>query len=107
MGARTLHSYQGFYFRPAKGEQVRVTVHPAPEARGAVCARVVDGAGAPAEDVLAMLFRVEEAGEYRLLGAACTDSAGYFAFGPLEADALYYIKLGGGSLRMREIELES
>ncbi len=107
MGARTLHSYQGFYFRPAKGEQVRVTVHPAPEARGAVCARVVDGAGAPAEDVLAMLFRVEESGEYRLLGAACTDSAGYFAFGPLEADALYYIKLGGGSLRMREIELES
>ncbi len=107
MGARTLHSYQGFYFRPAKGEQVRTTLHPATEVRGAVCARVVDGEGAPVQDALALLFRTDEAGEYRLLAATCTDSAGYFAFGPLEPDTLYYIKLGAGSLRIREIELEN
>lgn len=100
-----MHTYQGFYFRPAKGEQVRTTLYPAEENRGAVCGRVVDESGSPVQDALALLFRTDGAGEYSLLSGACTDSAGYFAFGPLEPDTLYYIKLTTNALHLRELEL--
>ena len=99
-----MNTYQGFYFRPAKGEQVRTTLYPEAEDRGAICGRVVDDAGAPVQDALALLFRTDEAGGYTLLGSACTDSAGYFAFGPLEPETLYYIKLTRPSLQLRELE---
>ena len=95
---------QGFYFRPAKGEQVRTTLYPEAEDRGAICARVVDAAGAPVGDALALLFRADDAGGYTLLGSACTDSAGFVAFGPLEPDTLYYIKLSRSAWRLRELE---
>lgn len=101
-----MNTYQGFYFRPAKGEQVRTTLYPAPDSRGAVCGRVVDAAGAPVEDALAVLFRAEGEGELSLLASACTDSAGYFVFGPLEAEALYYIKLYQNDLKLRELEFQ-
>lgn len=100
-----MNTYQGFYFRPAKGEQVRTTLYPEPEDRGAVCGRVVDAQGAPVEDALALLFRTDEKGDYSLLSSACTDSAGYFAFGPLEPDTLYYIKLTRNTLKLRELEV--
>lgn len=102
-----MNTYQGFYFRPAKGEQVRTTMYPSTDGRGAICGRVVDAAGAPMEDVLAVLFRTEEGGELSLLGSACTDSAGYFVFGPLESEVLYYIKLYKNDLKLRELEIQA
>lgn len=100
-----MNTYQGFYFRPAKGEQVRTTLYPEPEDRGAVCGRVLDENGVPVEDALALLFRTDEKGEYSLLCSAVTDSAGYFAFGPLEPETLYYIKLTRNTLKLRELEM--
>ena len=84
---------------------MRTTLYPAPEDRSAVCGRVVDEKGVPVADTLALLFRADDSGEYRLLSGACTDSAGYFAFGPLEPEALYYIKLTGNAMQLRELEL--
>ena len=46
-----------------------------------------------------------EKGEYSLLCSAVTDSAGYFAFGPLEPETLYYIKLTRNTLKLRELEV--
>ena len=99
-----MNNYQGFYFRPAEGEQVFAVLRPETEKHSAVSGRVVDASGAAAADVPMLLFRAEDGGEYTLLCAACTDSAGCFAFGPLEPNMLYYIKLGASSLRLRELE---
>ena len=99
-----MNTYPSFYFRPAKGEQVRTTLYPETEDRGALCARVVDASGAPVPDALALLFRADDTGGFKLLGSACTDAAGFVAFGPLEPETLYYIKLIGGGLQTRELE---
>lgn len=99
-----MNTYPSFYFRPAKGEQVRTTLYPETEDRGALCVRVVDAAGAPVGDALALLLRADESGGYRLLGSACTDDAGFVAFGPLEAETLYYVKLGSCGAQLRELE---
>ena len=99
-----MNTYPSFYFRPAKGEQVRTTLYPEAEDRGALCARVVDAGGAPVPDALALLFRADETGGLTLLGSACTDAAGLVAFGPLEPETLYYIKLGGCGAQLRELE---
>ena len=99
-----MYNYQGYSFRPAEGEQVVSLLRPETEKRSAVCGRVVDASGAAAPDVPALLFRADAEGGYTLLSGACTDSAGYFAFGPLEPGVLYYVKLGSSGLHLRELE---
>ena len=51
-----------------------------------------------------LLFRADDTGGFKLLGSACTGAAGFVAFGPLEPETLYYIKLIGGGLQTRELE---
>jgi len=100
-----LQDYKGFYFRPAEGEQVFSVLRPEAEKHAAVLGRVVDTSGRGVTEAQVLLFRAEEK-EYIPLCCGCTDSAGYFAFGPLEPGKLYYIRLCSGELHLRELTPE-
>ncbi len=100
-----MNIYPGFYFRPAKGEQINTVIAPSPDGRAAICGRVVDKKGAPVADALALLFKPSEHSAPEILAAAITDSDGQFIFGPLEPETLYLVKIFKNDIKLRELEI--
>ncbi len=94
-----------FYFRPAAGEHIETVVPMEPESYAAVCGRVTDARSRPLPEVLLLLYTAGE--EPRLLGRTVTDEEGQFAFGPLEAEKLYLIKVFKNNVKLRELEIST
>jgi len=102
-------SEANFYCKPAPGERIDTRLQLAPDTAAAIYGVVSDPAGAPIPAALALLFRVEEdPATHTLLAQAATDAEGHFAFGGLESDVLYRIKLfpQGGTTRTLEWRAE-
>jgi len=95
-----------FYFRPGDGSQIDTTVHIRRDSRAAVSGRVVDPSGSPVEGALCLLVDAE--GKTELLLASCyTDESGCFAFGQLEGDRLYLVRVYKDGLELRALELKT
>ncbi|MDL2300259.1 hypothetical protein LJC01_01285 [Clostridiaceae bacterium OttesenSCG-928-D20] len=102
-----MSTYQKFYIRPAKGEQVYTVVEPNAEEKAAICGKVVDIKGGAVEAALVLLFQSADNGESRLISRFLTDEDGYFLFGPLEPETLYLIKVFKNDIKIRELEIKA
>ena len=95
-----------FYCKPAPGERIETRLQIAPDRAAAIHGVVTDPSGAPIAHALVLLFRAEEEpNALQLQAQTTTDPEGHFAFGALEGDVRYRIKLfpQGGSVRVLEL----
>ena len=93
-----------FYCKPAPGERIETALTVAPDISSAIHGVVTTPSGAPLGGALVLLFRVEE--DVSSLIAQCTtDADGHFAFGSLEGDLLYRIKVFQQGRRVRTLTL--
>ena len=87
-----------FHCKPAKGEQIETCLTLASADSAAICGTVSDEEGSPVTGALALLFR-----DAALIAQAVTDAEGQFAFGALEGDILYRVKVFRQNTRIREL----
>ena len=98
-----------FCCKPARGERVETRLQIETDTAAVICGVVSDLAGVPISGALVLLFRVEARadgdGAPPLLAQGVTDSDGHFAFGGLEGDVLYRVKVfpQGGTVRVLEL----
>jgi len=95
-------SYTELYFHPSEAESVYAAARLREEQHSAISLKVLSEAGEPSPNCLALLFDDRD----ELIASACTDDAGYVAFGPLRP-MLYKVRLYKDGLRLREIEIRS
>lgn len=96
--------FSSFYLRPSAGEHIETTAVLQPDSRPALVGTAVDAAGKPIEQALVVLTLSGKTGPDTLAGVTYTDALGRFAFGPLEAGALYQVSLYANRLRCRTLE---
>jgi len=97
---------EGFYCKPALGERIETRLTVTPDTSAAIHGVVLDPEGVPLSCALVLLFLVEEnPGAQTLLAQAQTDAEGHFAFGCLEGDVLYRIKVFQQGRRVRVLEV--
>ena len=95
-----------FYCKPAKGERIETRLQIAPDVSAAIHGVVADLEGRPIPAALLFLFRVDEdAGALCPLAQTKADPDGHFAFGGLEGDVLYRIKVFQQNENVRAVEL--
>ena len=95
-----------FYCKPAKGERIETRLQLPPDTSAAIHGTVLDLEGAPMPGALVLLFRIDEEEDRPvLLAQAATDPEGHFAFGGLEGDRLYRIKVFQQNTKVRTLEL--
>lgn len=95
-----------FYCKPAPGERVETTLQVPPDLTAAIHGIVTAPDGMPLADVLVLLFRMEdESASAVLIAQVSTDADGHFAFGNLQGDALYRIKVFQQGKQVRTLEL--
>jgi len=94
-----------FYCKPAPGERIETTLQIAPDTSSAICGTVTDLDKNPLPGVLAVLFRIEDDHKPILLAQISTDADGQFAFGSLDGNTLYRIKVFQQGKNVRELEL--
>jgi len=95
-----------FFCKPAKGERIETRLQITPDSAAAIHGVATEPDGAPITAALVLLFRVEEESmALTLQSQAATDADGHFAFGGLEGDVLYRIKIfpQGGTVRVLEL----
>jgi hypothetical protein len=102
-GVDYLSSIAKFYIKPAEGEHIETTVKIEQEKAAAVCGTVRDKGGAAVEGALVLLFR--SAQDKKLVDRQITDEEGQFAFGPIEGNVLYLIRVYKNSVKIRELEI--
>ena len=96
----------GFYCKPTKGERVETRLQIEPDTSAAIYGVVAGLEGAPLSSVLVLLFRAEEGQETQtLLAQAQTDAEGQFAFGGLDGDVLYRVKVFQQGVKARVLEV--
>jgi len=99
---------EGFYCKPAPGERIETRLTVTPDRSAAIHGVVLDPEGAPLSCALVLLFLAEESpGSQTLLAEAQTDAEGHFAFGCLEGDVLYRIKVFQQGRKVRVLELRA
>ena len=96
--------YSSFYVRPSAGEQVETTVSLQPDDRPALLGSAVDAGGQPVADALVVLTASGKTAPDRVVRVSFTDEMGRFAFGPLEAGALYQVSLYADKMLRRTLE---
>jgi len=95
-----------FYCKPTPGERIVTTLRITPDRSAAIHGVVSDPEDAPIPAALALLFQAEEAtGKEVLIAQSTTDAEGHFAFGGLEGDVLYRVKVFQQGTKVRELEL--
>jgi len=94
-----------FYCKPACGERIETKLQITPDTSAAIHGVVSDTAGTAVPAALVLLFRVEEEQAHTLIAQAATDSEGHFAFGGLEGDVLYRVKLFRQGAAVRTLEV--
>lgn len=103
-----MNLYESFFVKPAENERVETTVHIHPDRRPALLGTVLDTAGRPVTAALVAVYRSGGAeAPDTPVGSLYTDELGQFAFGPLEPDQLYQVRVfkrgdGARSLELRE-----
>lgn len=101
-----MNAFETFYVKPANNELIETVVHIKPDPRPALLGSVVDADGKP---VAAALVAVYESGGGSApdapVGSLYTDEFGQFAFGPLEPEKLYLVRVYKNSKRFRILEL--
>ena len=94
-----------FFCKPTKGERVETQLQLSPSHTAAIYGVVTAPDGSPVTAALVLLFRVEEDPPGLIPQAqSTTDTDGHFAFGGLEGDVLYRVKVfpQGGRVRVLE-----
>ncbi|MCL2563720.1 MAG: carboxypeptidase-like regulatory domain-containing protein [Oscillospiraceae bacterium] len=84
-----------FYCKPAQGERIETKLELAPDISAAIHGVVSDTEGAAIGGALVLLFRVDEQTDkaHTLIAQIVTDAEGHFAFGGLDGDVLYRVKV--------------
>ena len=94
-----------FYCKPARGERIETKLQIPTDRTAAIHGVLLDLEGTAVSAALVLLFRVEEDGIHVPIAQTAPDSEGHFAFGGLEGDVLYRIKVfrQGGSVRALDV----
>lgn len=101
-----MNLYESFFVKPAANERVETTVHIHPDRRPALLGTVLDAAGKPVEAALIAVYRSGGADAPDTpVGSLYTDALGQFAFGPLEPDRLYQVRVFKCGEHTRNLEL--
>lgn len=101
-----MNLYESFYVKPAANERIETVVHIQPDRRPALLGTVVGADHKPVEAALVAVYRSGGADAPDTpVGSLYTDALGQFAFGPLEPDRLYQVRVFKSSENVRSLEL--
>lgn len=101
-----MNLYESFCVKPAANERIETVVHIHPDRRPALLGTVLDARHRPVEDALVAVYRSGGAeAPDTPVGSLYTDELGQFAFGPLEPDQLYQVRVFKSSDNVRSLEL--
>ncbi|MCL2843255.1 MAG: carboxypeptidase-like regulatory domain-containing protein [Oscillospiraceae bacterium] len=95
-----------FHCKLGPGERVETKLTLTPDPASCIFGQVTEPSGTPLAGALALLFRIET--DTRLgvpVAQMMTDADGHFAFGGLDEDVLYRVKVfcHGGKARVLEV----
>lgn len=89
-----MNYYESFCVKPNAHERIETVVHLQTDPRPALLGTVLNEYGKPVCDALVTIYRSGCAKNNDIpIGTLYTDTLGRFAFGPLEPDNLYQVKV--------------
>ena len=100
-----MNLYQSFYVKPAANELVETTVHIQPDPRPALLGTVLSGRKPVQDALVAIYLSGGSDAPDQPVGSLYTDELGHFAFGPLEPQKLYQVRVFKASPSPRNREL--
>lgn len=100
-----MNLFQSFYVKPAANELVETTVHIQPDPRPALLGTVLAGKKPVSDALVAVYLSGGPDAPDQPVGSLYTDELGHFAFGPLEPQKLYQVRVFKASGAARNLEL--
>ena len=100
-----MNLFQSFYVKPAANELVETTVHIQPDPRPALLGTVLSGKKPVQDALVAIYLSGGQVAPDTAAGAIYTDELGHFAFGPLEPQKLYQVRVFKAGPSARNLEL--
>lgn len=104
-GVISLNLFQSFYVKPAANELVETTVHIQPDPRPALVGTVLSEKRPVQDALVAIYLSGGQDAPDQPVGSLYTDELGHFAFGPLEPQKLYQVRVFKAGPAARSLEL--
>ena len=99
-----MDSHFSFYCKPKKGQRIEAVLQVERAQSAAIHGVLRDSGGEPLTEALALLFRADENKDVPIAQAQ-SDPEGHFAFGGLQGDTLYQVKIFQQNREIRKLAL--